>query len=220
VKADLLILQLAVIFLPGIVWARLDANYAAKVKPSEIEFALRAFLFGITIYAVEFLLFSRLGWAFTMVDFADAGTKEIVNKDIVREVLWGLGIGLVLAVLWIYAATYKLVTKALQVIKATKKYGDEDVWDFTFNSGKAAVEYIHFRDFANSFVYTGYVNTFSETDKLRELVLRNVIVYDFEGVEQFKVPYLYLARPPESIHIEFPYSKTATETATEEHTSD
>lgn len=31
-EVDLLILQLAIIFLPGIIWAGFDASYAAKVK--------------------------------------------------------------------------------------------------------------------------------------------------------------------------------------------
>jgi hypothetical protein len=78
-KVDFLILQVAVIFLPGIIWARLDASYAAKVKPSEIEFALRAFLFGIATYAIEFLIFAALGRPFTMANLADAtmgGTRR------------------------------------------------------------------------------------------------------------------------------------------------
>jgi hypothetical protein len=205
VKIDLLILQLAVLFLPGIIWARLDANYAAKAKLSDVEFFLRAFLFGITIYAVEFIAFTLAGWPFRMVNVVDVATKEIFTRDIAGQILWGIGIGIVLSILWIYASTYKLITIFLQLIKATKKYGDEDVWDFTFNSGKPQVEYIHFRDFANSYVYSGWVNTFSETDKLRELVLRDVIVSDFDGSELFKLPFLYLARAPENIHIEFPY---------------
>jgi Family of unknown function (DUF6338) len=207
-KIDLLILQLAVIFLPGIIWARLDASYAAKVKPTEGEFFLRAFLFGITIYAVEFLVFAALGWPFKMADLADAATKEIVGQDVLHEVLWALGIGLVLSVLWLYFTRYKLLTRFLQWIRATKKYGDEDVWDFTFNSKEVAVEYVHFRDFDNQCVYAGWVNTFSETDKLRELVLLDVIVYDFEGTELYTIPRLYLARSPEKIHIEFPYGQS------------
>ena len=206
-KIDLLILQLAVIFLPGIIWARLDASYAAKVKPSEVEFFLRAFLFGITTYAVEFLLFAALGWQFKMADLTDAPTKEVVSGDILHEVLWALGIGCLLAIVWLYVSRYKLLTQFLQLIKATKKYGDEDVWDFTFNSRDIAVEYIHFRDFDNKCVYAGWVNTFSETDKIRELVLLDVIVYDFEGGELYTTPRVYLARSPESIHIEFPYGQ-------------
>ena len=54
-------------------------------------------------------------------------------------------------------------------------------------------------------MYAGWVNTFSETDRVRELVLLEVIVYDFEGQELYRTPRLYLARPPDAIHIEFPY---------------
>jgi hypothetical protein len=86
VKPDLWLLQLAVVFLPGIIWARLDASYAAKTKPTDVEFFLRAFIFGITIYTVEFILFTALGWPFTMADLAEASTRQIVTKDILREI--------------------------------------------------------------------------------------------------------------------------------------
>jgi len=208
VKIDLLILQLAVIFLPGIVWAHLDASYAAKVKPSEGEFLLRAFLFGITAYAVEFLIYTAIGRPFSMADLSEASTKEIVSRDVLFEVLWAVAIGAVLAVAWLYLARYKLLTRLLQLIGATKKYGDEDVWDFTFNSNDAAVEYVHFRDLEHRFVYAGWVNSFSESDKLRELVLLDVIVYNFDGEELYGTPRLYLARSPDAIHIEFPYRQS------------
>ena len=204
-RIDLLILQLAVVFLPGIVWAQLDASYAAKAKRSDVEFFLRAFLFGLVTYAVEFLVFAALGRTFRMASLADAPTREVVSGEVLAEVLWALLIGIVLAVGWLYASRFKLLTRLLQKIGATKKFGDEDVWDFTFNSTDVAVEYVHFRDFENKLVYAGWVNTFSETDRVRELVLLDVIVYDFEGKEMYRTSRLYLARAPESIHIEFPY---------------
>ncbi len=209
-KVDLLILQLAIIFLPGIIWARFDASYAAKVKPSEGQFLLKTFLFGITTYAVEFVIFTATGRRFQMADLADATTHEVVSLDVLFEVLWALVIGLVLSIAWLYAARYKLLTRVLQRIGATKKYGDEDVWDYTFNSKDAAVEYVHFRDFANQCVYAGWVNTFSETDRLRELVLLDVVVSNFDGEELYRTPRLYLARPVDAIHIEFPYVGTNT----------
>jgi len=55
-------------------------------------------------------------------------------------------------------------------------------------------------------VFAGWVNTFSETGKLRELVLRDVEVYDFEGQFMYAAPLLYVARKPEDVHIEFPHS--------------
>jgi hypothetical protein len=204
-KIDTLILQLAILLLPGLIWARLDARYALKTKPSEVEFFLRAFLFGVASYVATFLVFSALGWPFTIVNLAEVGTQAVVTGAIFKEVLWATGIGLILAVLWIYAATYKLLTRFLQSIRATKTYGDEDVWDFTLNSAIPAVEYVHFRDFDHNLVFAGWVKEYSETDKLRELVLRDVQVFDFDGNRLYETPLLYLARPPENIHIEFPY---------------
>jgi hypothetical protein len=86
-----------------------------------------------------------------------------------------------------------------------KNLCDEDVWDFTFNSPIAAVEYVHFRDFTNKIVYAGWVREFSESEKLRELVLRDAEIYDFDGNKLFDTPMVYLARAPEDIHVEFPY---------------
>lgn len=205
--AFLLTMQLAIIFLPGIIWARLDVRYALRVKPSDTEFVLRAFLFGICSYCVTFLLYSALGWKFTVADLSEAKSKYVLTTDIIKEIGSAIVIGSILAILWLYASNYKLLTVFLQKIGATKTYGDEDVWDFTLNSKDASVEYINFRDFSNNIVYAGWVNTFSETEKLRELVLRDVEVYDFDGKKLFGVPLLYLARSPENIHIEFPYRK-------------
>ena len=71
-KLDLLIFQLAVLFLPGLLWARLDARFALSSKPTDTEFFLRAFQFGLVSYGVTFLPYSALGWPFTLVDLADA----------------------------------------------------------------------------------------------------------------------------------------------------
>jgi hypothetical protein len=204
-KIDLLIMQLAIIFLPGLIWARLDARFALTAKPSDTEFVIRAFVFGLASYAVTFGLYSLFGWTFTVADLGDAGTHTIVNAAIAKEIVSALVVGLVLSIIWIYAATYKWLTRFLQIIGATRTYGDEDVWDCTFNSPRPEVEYVNFRDFDNKVIYSGYVNTFSETEKLRELVLRDVQVFNIDGVLQFEMPLLYIARKPENIHIEFPY---------------
>jgi hypothetical protein len=64
---------------------------------------------------------------------------------------------------------------------------------------------MNFRDFENKIVYSGWVISYSETEKLRELVLRDVEIFDFDGQFLFGMPMVYLARSPENIHIEFPY---------------
>lgn len=204
-KFDLFIVQVAILFLPGLIWAGLDSRYALKSKPSEFQYTLRAFQFGLATYAVTFGIFALFGWPFTLADLADASAKGIFTPAIFKEVLAAVIVGVVLAIIWLFVSNRKWDTRFLQWIGATKTYGDEDVWDFTFNSSVAAVEYVHFRDFANKIVYAGWVKEFSETEKLRELVLRDAEIYDFDGNKLFDTPLVYLARDPENIHIEFPY---------------
>ena len=107
-----------------------------------------------------------------------------------------------------YTYILKTINYSLGLFKKfaqLKTFGDEDVWDYTFNSPIPAVEYINLRDFDKNIVYSVWVMSFSETEKLRELVLRDVEVFDFDGQLLFEMPMIYLARAPENIHIEFPY---------------
>jgi hypothetical protein len=207
-EVSLLVLQIAIIFLPGIIWARLDSTYGLKSKVTDTEFLIRAFMFGMVTYAVTFVIFTLLHRPFAVVDLDEKDKGLLVTAPIAWEVIWAICISFVLSVIWLYISNYKILTRFLQIIKATKTYGDEDVWDFTFNSSKAAVEYVHYRDMENEIVYSGWVNTFSETDKLRELVLRDAQVFDFDGKLLFEIPLLYLARKPDNIHLEFPYTVT------------
>lgn len=187
---NLFVAQIAVVFLPGIVWARLDARYAAKDKRSDLDFFIATFVFGIVAYAATFVLYALLKQPFILIDFQEA-------KDITA-------IGFLLSIGWVYASTWKWLTRFLQLIRATKRYGDEDVWDFTFNAPGPFNRFVNVRDFEKKIVYAGRVNAFSETDKLRELTLFEVELYDFEGRFMYSVPHLYLARDPKDIHIEFP----------------
>ena len=71
-------------------------------------------------------------------------------------------------------------------------------------------EYVHVRDFDKNITYAGWVKAFSETGKLRELLLSDVVVYsnsDEEAttIEETKIRFLYIARDKTDIHIEFPH---------------
>jgi hypothetical protein len=202
---DLFVAQLAIVFLPGIIWAGLDARYASKTKPSETEFFIRAFTFGLASYAAVFLVYAAFGRSFDLVDLAGADEATVVTRAVADELLASLGVSLLLGVTWVYATNRKWLTRLLRWIGATTTYGDEDVWDYTFNLREPRVEYVFVRDFEKKIVYSGWVVTFSETGKLRELVLRDAEVLDFDGELLFETPLVYLARPPEDIHIEFPF---------------
>lgn len=201
---DILLVQIAIVFLPGLVWARLDSRYASVEKPSETELLIRAFMYGLTTYAIVYLLYWAHGREFSILRVEGEEKSILLLDNFIDEILLSIPISFGLAIIWIASSNHKWLTRLLQFIHVTKRYGDEDVWDFTFNSSQAAVEYVHVRDFDKNITYGGWVNAFSESGKLRELVLRDVIIYDSEGNET-EVPLLYIARDPADIHIGFPY---------------
>lgn len=209
-KIDLTIVQIALIFLPGIIWAGLDARFVAKKAYSPFETAINSFLFGVVCYVATFLAYGIVGKPFDVFDQIAANGQGIDFRTGIDEILVSTGLSLVLALAWIYASEYKILVRILQRLGATQKFGDEDVWDYVFNSNKPIVEYVYYRDFEKKLVYSGWVAAFSETDKLRELFLRDVEVYDFDGKLIFDSPHLYVSGKPDAMLIEFPYKPGGT----------
>ncbi|MBL8831134.1 MAG: hypothetical protein JNL71_01965 [Rhodospirillales bacterium] len=200
-----LIFQVAVLFLPGLIWASIDAKYVAKRDLPQFQLLLNAFLFGIFTYTLLFVLMRQWGHAPAFLGAFDETTEKLQIGKAVDEIALAVALSFALSVGWVYLGTYKVFNRALQKIAATKKFGDEDVWDFVFNSNEAAVEYVNVRDFSKKIVYSGWVKVFSDRADLRELVLRDVKVYDFDATPLFDMPLVYVARKKDDVDIEFPY---------------
>lgn len=210
---DIFFFQLIIIFVPGLIWERMDSQYGRERPKEQWDVIRRSFVFGLASYGILFVICWLLSFWFGDVGLRlpkiEDGRKTFVDADVFKLVAFASLISIVGSVLWLYVANYKLITRFLQWIGATKRYGDEDLWEFMFNSRRAEVEYVNFRDFDKRLAYTGYVEAFSESEKQRELVLRDVIVYDFDGTVIMQTPRVYIAREAKNIDIEFPYSAPA-----------
>lgn len=200
---SVLFFQLAFIFVPGFVWMKIHSRYGHKGEGTQFDVILNVFIFGLLSYAILYLIYWPFGRPLALFAF-DPESKKLIQPEILPDVVAALAVAFFAGIVGLYVENNKLFTRFVQSIGATKTYGDEDVWEFVFNSPSPTAGYVHFRDFANRVTYAGYVRTFSETEKLRELVLADVIVYDFDGNAMYQVPSLYLARGRENIHIEFP----------------
>ena len=150
-------------------------------------------------------MYEILGCNFSLLETSGSESNIFLSKEFIDEISISVPFSFLLAVIWIYAATYKWLTRFLHLIRATKKYGDEDVWDLAFNSPEMGSEYVHVRDFDKNITYAGWVSAFSDTGKLRELLLSDALIYDDSG-EGTKIWLLYIARDKTDIHIEFPYA--------------
>ncbi|MEP4336829.1 MAG: DUF6338 family protein [Roseobacter sp.] len=101
-----LVLTLALIFLPGIVWARLDARYARQVKPTQSELVVNVFVFGLVAYLATYLVYllpcvSRIA-AFDLITIAldDDEVAQTLGKSVVDDILAASVMALVLAPAW------------------------------------------------------------------------------------------------------------------------
>ena len=169
---DIFFLQLVLLFIPGIVWERIDNRFGVNRPNTQFDILRRAFCFGLTSYIVLFLAAAMVNGAWhhwhpnrprlvhlSMVAFQkDAYTLDASS---VWEIIAASVAALVLSIIWLYVTNNKIPVWIMQRIGATRRFGDEDVWDFTFNSKRAEVEYVHVRDFDNQLTYAGWVEVFS-----------------------------------------------------------
>jgi len=200
---DLFFLQLAIIFIPGIIWERMDALFAQKRRPDQFDVIRRAFIFGLVSYALTYGVYEGFGWEFQFVELSR--DKTFLSPLLFREIIATSLVSTACSIAYLYVANRKILYALFQKVGATKRHGDEDIWDLTFNERGASVEYVHLRDFEKGIIYTGWVIAFSDTDKIRELVLRDAVVYNFDGQILFEAPRVYVARAMDKIDIEFPY---------------
>jgi hypothetical protein len=193
-----LFFELALIFIPGFIWMKIHSRYGFKGEKTQFDLILNAFIFGVLSYAFLYIVYRYQGWDLKLFEL-ESDSKKLIQPDVFPEIMEAMLIAVIAGVLGLYMENHKLFTRFVQKIGATKTYGDEDVWDFVFNSRSRAVNFVHFRDFEQRVTYAGFVEIFSETGRLREMVLREVIVYDFRGTEMYRVPRLYLAKDPVNV---------------------
>jgi Family of unknown function (DUF6338) len=198
-----LFFELALIFIPGFIWMKIHCLYGYKGEKKQFDLILNTFIFGVLSYAILYVIYHLLGSHLRLFDL-DADNKKLIQPEIFPEIFYAAIIAVIGGIVTLYIENYKLFTTFVRKIGATNTFGDEDLWDYVFNLRSKNSDFVHLRDFEQRVTYAGIVHSFSESGQLRELVLDRVIVYDFEGTEMYKVPRLYLARPRENIHIEFP----------------
>ena len=204
---DIFFFQLVIIFIPGIIWERIDARYGQQRAKEQWDVIRRSFIFGLFAYVILFGIYWCLSFRFPNLNFSMFKinrNETFLDANAFVEIFFASVVALLSSIIWLYITTFRLITRFLHLIRATKRYGDEDVWDFMFNSQRGEIEYLHLRDFEKKLTYAGWVESFSESEKQRELVLRDVIVYDFEGNTIFETERVYLARKADNIDIEFP----------------
>jgi len=187
-------LRLVLLFIPGIICAGLIDTLTTHRQTTQFRFTLRALIWGVVSYGFLSLFKPDLS-------FFNALSDTSVNPSI-PEAAIATGVAVVLALTTTYIVTHKLHFRIAQKLRLTRRYGDQDIWGYLFNS--TDVDWAVVRDHKRKLVYDGFVKLFSDDSKNAELYMTDVRVYDnASGDHLYDVPGMYLSLDRTDMTIEF-----------------
>jgi hypothetical protein len=112
-------------------------------------------------------------------------------------------VGVVLAFAASAAHQHKVFVRLGRLLRTSRRFGDEDVWDFFHNVPE--IEWVFVRDHKLGVNYFGCVRAFSEPGAERELLLKDVQVFsDESGDLLYATDAVYLCRDRNELTIETP----------------
>lgn len=189
--------------IPGIITYFLLSKLIGRVGKNSIEMILLIFLFSILSYSI-YDLFSPSN------DIIDKLFKETNNVQF-NDILWSSFVAIIISFILSYLYRYNILNWIGQKIKATKKYGDEDVWHYFHNAPDKQKNdgWIYIRDHKLDLLYYGYISVWSESEKIRELIITDVSVYDnISGDFLYNSNHIYISRNIDDITIEVPLNES------------
>ena len=110
---DIFFFQLIIIFIPGIIWERMDAQFGPSKVIQQWDILRRTFVFGLAAYVVTFCFYWAASWCIGGLNFQlfkFAKDVEFLDTGSIRLIFAASVVSILCATLWLYASTYKLPT--------------------------------------------------------------------------------------------------------------
>jgi len=209
-----LAVSIGVILFPGLIASVIcDKTAAHSTKWDAFKYGIYSFIFGVTCYAVVQVfaavfalappIFLRMSfgdlswpilhvWSIATAHKPDIALSEIVLATLMAPIVAG-------SATWI--SNGNLVNKLFQKLKISNKYGDENLFSHFLTDDQIICVYI--RDLSTNQTYKGRVSSYSETDHIQEIVLKDVTVYEYETCnELYSLPSIYFSKPAGTFVIE------------------
>ena len=200
------LIRIILLVLPGIASSSLYRHLRGRRTRKDWEDFLEILVFSFLCYTI----YGLVGYALSLLYPADdplaafrALTNESVqiDKPVARAIVWALVIAIPVAFLASYIDEYKIINRFGWFIKATKRIGDEDIWDY-FNRSPDIV-WVTVRDHKLDLNYYGWIEAFSDSEEERELLLRKVEVYKNSTAEfLYESDVVYISRKPDDLTID------------------
>jgi hypothetical protein len=200
-----LFIRVLFLLLPGAIATGLYWKLKGKNTQKDWEDFFVIIIFALLsyyIYALILLALSHLGFQVKTFSQLQPFFDEKSSLDF-WEVFYACIISIPLAFIASYLHTDKTINKIGQKLKVTTRFGDEDVWDFFHRSPSVRGNWITVRDHKTNLYYFCWIQSFSDSGKERELLLREVDVFNSENGEHlYKIDVMYISRKQDEITLE------------------
>jgi hypothetical protein len=150
--------------IPGVVSSLLYRSLRGRIKRPNWEAYLEILVFSLINYCVAgvfFWVFSEHGFTALQALYDD---KLPVDTQVVREIVGSAIAGIPIAFVASYFDQYKVINRTGKWLRATRRFGDEDVWDYLHRSPN--VIWVCVRDHKVDLAYYGWVEAYRILTKL------------------------------------------------------
>lgn len=209
-----LAVAIAIVLLPGLIASVIcDKIVVHSVRWDGFKYSIYSFLFGICSYLLlQMLIYaclatSKIDIAPFTIDKPILGVWSIIGNQksqiSLLEVTLSTALSPLVAIIAAGIINFKILNKLAQKLKVSSKYGDENLFSFFLNSKE--VSWVYVREKGAGLTYCGHVVSYAESDKIQELVLSNVKVFDYETSDElYETSLIYLSKSVGAFTIEVP----------------
>lgn len=200
------LIRIVLLVIPGIIGSLLYRRVRGRASRKDWEDYLEILVFSFLSYGCYGLFVYVLNKV-RITEDPFAAFKALTNESmpidapIGHAIFFSSLISVPLAFAASYVDEYKLINKFARLIKASQRFGDEDVWDYFRRSPDT--RWVYVRDLRNDIYYYGWIQAWSDPYKERELLLREVDVYKNSTAEfLYAADVVYVSRKHDDLTIE------------------
>lgn len=165
-------------------------------KKQPFDFLISTILYSVVCYLI-------VGWFFDLFIGYSTSWKWLTGRTLdidYAEVIFASVFGIVLSAVVSVGIKKRWVNRLGQKFGFSDKYGEDSL--LMYFVGDKKVNEVHITDFEYKLIYHGIIESYSDQGDYLEIAMKDTTVYDFEAVELYDTPRVYVCRKRDSISIE------------------
>lgn len=204
-------IMIFVLIIPGILAAIIIERLTVHKRTNSFFFTLYSILLGLLSYVLlqifqYVLIFVKNITCEEYIPYTSLRVWKFISNSNsysvnLSEVAWATIVAVILGFIVSALIHHKIVNKMAKLLSVSSKYGDESLFYYYLNSKE--IDWVYVRDKERGLIYQGRVQSYSENEKIHEIVLTDVAVYSYYHPEElYKTPTIYICKDLGELQIE------------------